>query len=198
MPDLQEFNDSPGVRAFEARRAAAVAGVGGWTEGDGPEPYVCPKCGADEWKVFYATAVVQDVRLTLKDGQPVPYDWPSAYEGVGDGDMDDEQYRCRACDYTLDLGRPVFEREGERLISARAIMRVVCTNTASSPPLPTPCPDIPVHGRPMRLFDLFMAGDDDTKRVIADMSCKPCGLIFSALHEWGSLTGGEWDAAAGS
>jgi hypothetical protein len=72
-------------------------------------PYVCPTCGADEWKADYLEAVWQTISMVVgPDGTPEI----STYTGVtghyDDGSSEDECYRCSRCDYTIELGKFVF------------------------------------------------------------------------------------------
>lgn len=73
------------------------------------DPFPCPNCGADDWRVSYPESAHQDVIVIVgEDGKPEIEDYTGNTDTYSDGDGDNEELRCNECDHVITWGSHIF------------------------------------------------------------------------------------------
>jgi DNA-directed RNA polymerase subunit RPC12/RpoP len=67
-------------------------------------PYLCPDCGANEWRAWYPEYATQGVTLAAgDDGVPFAEDYVGDYDGA-DCTFENESYECLVCGHEISMG----------------------------------------------------------------------------------------------
>lgn len=73
------------------------------------DPFVCPNCGSEDWRVSYPESAHQDVEVIVgEDGEPEIADYLGNTGTYSDGDGDNEELSCNECDHVITFGYHFF------------------------------------------------------------------------------------------